>query len=274
MELLKNFLQWSAVTSEPPKAYGAFHIGFLLIGLPLAFLLAYLFRNASEKQNKIIFLSVGAYLLITETYKQLFYTFVISNGVYPLWIFPFQLCSVPMYLCFVIPFLKDGKVKNACYTFLMSFNLFGGFVSFMEPSGLISEYVTLTGQSFMWHIVLVFLGLYIGISRKAGRTMREFKFAVYTFVVFCFIAFCINQVLWKPANGDINMFFIGPAISPLVVFKTIAEKFGWFINSIIYIVCVSLGSFLFYLPFYFYNKKPNRHHTIMASQEAKATETL
>lgn len=239
----------------PPQPYGIFHLGFFVVGLALSLFAAYSLRNSNEKQNRTIFLSVGGFLLVCEVYKQLFYTFVIGGGSYQWWIFPFQLCSVPMYLCFIVAFCKNEKVNQYLYDFMVSFNLLGGFIAFLEPSGLIHEYWTLTLHAFIWHMALVFLGLYIGFSGRGARKLSDYKNTVITFGVLCAIAFAINLIFWKVSGGSIKMFYIGPAISPIIVFKDIATNFGWYVNTPIYMACLCLGAYFFFWVFAFFRKK-------------------
>ena len=103
-----EFFQWTAWPMETPKPYGTFHLLFTFIGIPLVIFIAFLLRKLNDKQNRILLFCVGIFLLLTEVYKQLFYYFVIHGGTYyPLWILPFQLCSVPMYLCIICAFCKN-----------------------------------------------------------------------------------------------------------------------------------------------------------------------
>lgn len=266
-----NFLQWTAWSMEKPKAYGSFHLLFFLIGLTVLTGLAFLLRNSNERQNKIVLLSVGIFLALSELYKQLFYTFVIGGGEYQWWIFPFQLCSVPLYLCLIAPLLKKDKIQNGMYNFMLAFNLMGGFIAFLEPSGLVHEYWTLTLHAFIWHLMLVFVGLYLGFSRRAGRQFKDFASTVATFLGLCVLAFCINLIFWNVSKGDINMFFIGPKISPLIVFKTIASNYGWYVNTLFYIPCLCLGAFLFYAPFCIWNARTGRQKAESFSVREKKT---
>jgi len=256
-----EFLQLTAWPMVKPAAYGPFHLIFFFAGLAISVILAYLLRNTTEKQNKIVLGCVGGFLLISEIYKQLFYTYVIGNGQYQWWIFPFQLCSIPMYFCLIAPFLKPGKVQKGMYHFMLAFNLMGGFIAFLEPSGLVHEYWSLTLHAFIWHMLLVFVGLYIGFSGRAGLKLKDYRYAVLTFCILCVIAFGLNLLLWNmPAatdnpTGHINMFYIGPADSPLAVFKDICQTLGWYVNTPIYIACLCLAAFIFYLPFALRNQR-------------------
>lgn len=253
-----------------PAPYGAFHLCFFFIGLAAAILLAWTLRKADERQNRIIMLSVGIFLLTSEVYKQLFYTFVIGGGQYQWWIFPFQLCSVPMYLCLIVPFMRESHLRDGLYDFMLAFNLLGGFISFIEPSGLVHEYWTLTLHAFSWHMTLVFLGVYIGLSRRGGRRLRDFIRAAGVFIALCAVAFVINLALWDVSGGSVNMFYVGPATTPIAVFKTIAGRFGWYVNTPLYMLCLCAGAFLFYSGFHalmFRDKmarheRPKRRHIV------------
>ena len=102
---------------------------------------------------------------------------------------------------------------------------------------------------------LIFIGIYLIMSGRCAKTKKDFLHAAITFVVLCAVAFCINLILWTPAGGDINMFFVGPRNSPLVIFSDIAKNFGWYVSTALYIPTVTLGAFLVFLPVHFYYKK-------------------
>ena len=255
MSWLEHFINLTAWGMEKPQAYGAFHLTFTFVGIAVCILAAYLLRKSNEKTNRIVLVSVGVFLMITEVYKQLFYFYYIGEGIYQLWIFPFQLCSVPMYFFVIAPFLKNGKIQSGMYNFMTTFNLLGGLMAFIEPSGIVHEYWTLTIHAFLWHMLLVFVGFYLIASGRFAKTKKDYFYAVATFLCLCVIAFCINLVFWKAAEGDINMFYVGPRYSPLVIFNEISKNFGWYVSTLLYIPTVCLGAFLIYLPAHFYAKK-------------------
>ena len=252
---MENLMHATAWTMEKPAAYGTFHLTFTFVGLALSLFLAWVLRNSGKKGNRIVLTVCGGFLFLSEVYKQLFYTYHIGGGAYQWWIFPFQMCSVPMYLCLIAPWLKPGKVQQGMYNFMMSFNLLGGLMAFIEPSGIVHEYWTLTLHAFIWHMMLVFIGLYLGFSRYGGKTTKDYKLGIITFCVLCVIAFGLNLALRDVSAGSVNNFYIGPSISPLAVFKDIANSCGWYVCTILYIPAVSLGAYLLFLPFHLYHKK-------------------
>lgn len=252
---LADFMAWSAWAMEKPKAYGPFHLTWFILGIAVCILLGWKLRKLGDKGNRILLVGVGIFLIVCEVYKQLFYYYYIGERSYQWWIFPFQLCSVPMYLCVIAPLLKPGKVQQGMYHFMMTFNLLGGFMGLVEPSGLSHEYWTLTLHAFIWHTMLIFIGVYLGLSDRTQCTKKDFKLAVYTFVSLAAVAFCINLIFRDISGGSINMFFVGPSNSSLLVFSTISKMFGWYISTILYILAVCLGAFVIFLPFYYWKKK-------------------
>ena len=252
---LENLTHATAWPMEKPPAYGAFHLSFTIIGFILSFFLAWKLRNLGNKGRKALLLGCGLFLLISEVYKQLFYYYHIGGGNYQWWIFPFQLCSVPMYLCILAPLLKPGKVQKSMYNFMMTFNLLGGAISFAEPSGLVHEYWTLTLHAFIWHMLLVFIGLFIALSGLGGKTMKDYRSAIVTFVILCGVAFVLNLLLADISGGSVNNFYVGPGNSPIAVFKDIAGNYGWYVSTALYIPCLCLGAFAVFLPFYLVHRK-------------------
>ncbi len=255
---LHQIMTATAWPMERPASYGPFHLIFFFAGLAVSIALAILLsKKGSEKTFNRVMRGVGIFLILTEIYKNLFYIFYMDYTEpphYVWWIFTWQLCSIPMFLPVIVSFIKPGKVRDAMLDFMLAFNLMSGFVAFTEPSGLTHEYWTLTLHAFIWHMMLVFVGLYIGISGRAAKKLKHYVRAVIVFLILAVIAFLINLAFFDVSNGTINMFYVGPAISPIIVFKSIATKYGWYVNTPIYLACLCLAAFLFYLPFALVNE--------------------
>lgn len=252
LQALMDATAWKMVKPAP---YGIFHLSFMVVGFLLSAVAAFKLRKLGDKGNRRLLIGIGIFLAVCEIYKQLFYCYHICGGKYAWWIFPFQLCSVPMYLCILAPMLKKGRLQKAMYSFMMSFNMLGGLMAFFEPSGIITEYWTITLHSFTWHMLLVFIGLYLGFSNRGGREMADYKDSVSVFLVLCVIAFSINVIFKDVSGNSINMFFIGPQNSSLIVFKQISEQFGWYASTALYIPTVCLGAYLTFLPFHRYGRR-------------------
>ena len=256
LEKLRDILALTAWEMETPKAYGPLHLSFMLIGFALCAFAAWKLRKLGDRGNRILLLAIGIFLAVSEVYKQFMYELVLEPEPGYRWgIFPFQLCSIPMYFCLLIPAIRPGRIQRAMYSFLMTYNLLGGFIAFFEPSGLLHGHWTLTLHALVWHMLLVFLGAYIALSGRGCRKMRDFWDATAVFGILCAMAFAINCAFWKLSEHEIKMFFVGPGTSPIIVFKEISEKFGWVVCTAIYIPVVAFGAFILYRLFRLADKK-------------------
>lgn len=243
-----NFLLKTAWTMTPPQPYSLFHIGFVAIGFLIAVPAAYMAGKSSSKTTDRVLFGCGLILAASEAYKQLFLYYVVNNGTYDWWYFPFQLCSIPMYFCLLLPFIRPIKMRTAFYTFLQDFGLLGGIMALAEPSGLMHGYWFLTLHGLSWHILLIFLGLVVGFSHKADARPAGYVRTLPLFAICCVIATLIN-ITTKPA-GQADMFYISPYYpNNQIVFHALALKLGIPAGNLVYLGAVLLGGFLFHLIF-------------------------
>jgi uncharacterized membrane protein YwaF len=226
----------------PPEAYGLFHIVLIVVGLTLCITFAWLCRNLDDRRNRILLLSFACALIASDVFKQCFLFYIIEGGAISWGEFPFQLCSMQMYLCPIAVLCKNERLSRACYGFMMSFNLLGGLAGAFEPSGVFLDQLPLTVHAIAWHYSLVFLGFYIIFSRRAGRTKEDFVDTVKLFAALCFVAFIINTLICITVGEVANMFFVGPFPSPIIVFSEISRRFGWTASTVIYIPLISLAA--------------------------------
>ena len=245
IEFLQKYLLPLIHAMERPRAWGAFHALFFFIGIPLAILLAFALRKISQKTEKRLFLTVGIALIISEIFKQLAFTAI--KGAYRFDLIPLQLCSIPMYLCILIPMLPNGKLERSMRTFTATFGLMGGVASYIAPGTMCREWLELTLHSFLWHLTLIFLGFYIFFSHNTKIQKYDFLGAEILYLSLCAIAFGINLLCFNASGEPVNMFYIGPKPSDLPICREITARFGVAVNSISYISALSLCAYLIYL---------------------------
>ena len=110
----------------PPQPYSAFHICITAVGFLIAVLAAYVLSRKMERKFFIrLLFFCGVILTASEIYKQLFLYYVVNQEKYDWWYFPFQLCSLPMYFCLLLPLVKNRKLQLIILTFMQDFNLLG-----------------------------------------------------------------------------------------------------------------------------------------------------
>lgn len=210
-----------------------------------------------------IFFLCGVLMLCSEIWKQLLLTFAVGNGIYDLWYLPFQLCSVPMYILLAYPWLRSDSLRRMLLAFLMTYCLMGGIIVFTDTSGLEYPLPELTAHSYIWHLLLILVGLGAGItycrglcsdaknilfSRALSRVypLRPFLYATLLYLSCCVVAEALNLTLDQ--YGLINMFYINPHY-PMqqIVFRDLAPVTGNLIAVLLYVAVTVLGAFLLFL---------------------------
>lgn len=195
-------------------------------------------------QKKLFY--CGFLMLLSEIWKQCTLTFVIGRGTYNWWYFPFQLCSVPMYVCLVFPFLSSERIQGILLTFLMDFGLLGGIFAFFDTTGMYYSLPSLTFHSFAWHILLIVLGFRAGLTGRADYSWKGFAGSAALFLACCLLATGFN-LAFHPF-GRINMFYISPHYRMgQIVFRDIGGIFGNGAAVISYLLAIPAGAGLLHL---------------------------
>ncbi len=196
-----------------------------------------------KKSNRIFFLC-GIVMLISECWKQYSLTFLVNHGDYDWWYFPFQLCSIPMYLCLSLPFLRSQRAQNAVRAFLMTFGMIGGIFVFFDTSGMHYPYLPLTVHSYLWHIGLILLGA------AAGLLFREplwsaWRDSVRIYLVCCALATLLNVL--HHGRNTVNFFYINFYYGMHQrVFGRIAESLGNTPAILVYMGATVAGTAIFF----------------------------
>lgn len=112
-------------------------------------------------------MAAGLLLTLSEIWKQLTLTFAVGDGSYQWSFIPFQLCSLPMYICLLIWMFRKTFFKRIGMIFLSDYSLMSGAAAFLDTSGMHYMLFLLTLHSYLWHIGIILIGIYSGIA--AGR---------------------------------------------------------------------------------------------------------
>lgn len=220
-------------TVEPIKAYSIQH---LLMGIGLIALAVVLVYFLKKLKKTTVIISIGIALVIIEVLKQIFMQQVYID--YSWSDIPFQLCSVPMYLCLAYPFFKKGR--ETIENFLKSFGIVGAVVAFAVPYDVFSPFLVMSIQSIVWHEMLLILGVYcIAATDKEKKIgAKDFLYNALLYLALAAIAILINALLKDVSAGTSNMFFIGPSKAYVIILEDIYDKCGWVVESIV-MICVS-----------------------------------
>ena len=217
--------------------------------------------------EKILFF-IGSFLFASEILKQLLLTFVVDDGHYTLWYFPFQLCSLPMYLLVLYPFFHTESARNTLLGFLATYNLLGGIAVFFDTSGMHYPLLILTVHSYLWHILLIITGILSGIllvqksatvpslsyykdmkrqltDASMHHLLPSFSRITLLYILFALIAEYLNHIL--DSFGEINLFYINPDYQMTqVFFVKIGELCGNNLAILVYILATIFGAGILY----------------------------
>ena len=222
------FLEMTSWRMYQPHVGGTVHLFSALIVTVIAVYAAIRLSERSEKARLRIISSLGWLLLLMEIYKQLFYYYIVNGSAYDFWYFPFHLCSVPMYLCILLPLVKD-RIRDVILTFLAGFTFVSAAAALIYPEDMLKPYVTLTAHGFIWHGVLLFISLLIGISGMADLSWKGFLRSAGLFLGLAAVAVILNIVM-EPmaAAGSLDtypdMFYLSPYHASGQPFVDIAEE--------------------------------------------------
>ncbi|MFA6627334.1 MAG: hypothetical protein WCT17_02240, partial [Bacilli bacterium] len=218
------------------------HLGAVLITLLLSIFFSIRFRKFTDRGNRHIMLLFVGVLIGFEIYKQLIFSYNGGTWTYRWYVFPFQFCSVPMYVGLLAGLVKAGKVQNALYSFLGTFCLFAGLAVMVYPNDVFVSTLGINIQTMVHHGGMVVLGIYVIASNRSIPSLKGIIGSGVVFMIIVAIAQIMNLIF---VNKGLNLFFISPYnVCHLPVLSVIQEKFGYVVFIITYILGFMLVAYL------------------------------
>ena len=256
-DIIICLLDKTAWSMEAPQLFGSFHIISALLAAASAAAAAVCFarRDAGKKDITTVLFLTGCVLVLLEAYKQLFLYYIVNDGAFDLWFFPFQLCSVPMYLCVLLPLMKDG-LRVPAMTFMGGYTFVSASAALIWPEDMLRPYISLTVHGFVWHGLLLFISLLILMTGSADTGPRGRRGAAALYSAMCLAALGINTAAEhimpairaahpSVAHDWAAMFYLNPYhISPQPVVSTVQHAAGIPAGLILYALTVPAAGIL------------------------------
>ncbi len=257
MNGFEKFITFMQTEMAEPTLYGWFHLLWLAFIIVAIVIVCLKCRNLTDKQFRIFLLVAGLILIVLEIFKQLNFAYdpATDTWEYAWKQFPFQFCSVPMYVMLIVACLKECKFRDYLCSFLATFGLFAGLVVALYPATVLSEIVFRTSQSLFHHGTMFLIGMLMWVSGKVKIEHKTILKAIPVFAVFVAIAFIMNIVYHATGNPDsFNMFYIGPYSGcDIPVLADIGDAlkidadhlhFGNFAFLLLYVVAFSIAAYV------------------------------
>lgn len=256
MNLTAKVLTLLDTAMSRPPIYGWFHIMWLVITVGATVVLCRRFGKNKDKYAPTIVLAVAVAVTLLEVYKQINYTFTVSDtgvvsGDFQWYAFPFQFCSMPMYVGLLTGLFRKGKVHDALYAFLATYSVFAGVCVMLYPQDVFIETVGINIQTMICHGSMIAVGVYLLYSGYVKIEHRTVLKAMPVFAVAVALAAVMNEVAHLTGllqTETFNMFFISPHCEPSLPVYSLVQQvvpFPWCL--LIYIAVFTLAAYIILL---------------------------
>ena len=231
MDAITSLLKFLDTPMTRPEMFGWFHLLWLGITAAATVLLCRFGKPKSQSAvYKTIFVT-AIVILLFEIYKQINYTFIVKDGAivtkYQWYAFPFQFCSMPMYVQLLCIFIKKGRVRQALCAFLATYGLFAGLAVMLYPSTVFIQTIGINIQTMICHGSMVAIGIYLLCSSEIKLSLRTMYQASAVFAIALGIAVLLNEIAYRVGiveTGTFNMFFVSPYCEPSLPVYSIVQN--------------------------------------------------
>lgn len=253
IEIILNAMEHEMTT---PTNYGWFHIMFILIVIAATVLLCIFFKDTNDKTIRKICLIGWVIIVILEIIKEIEYSSYFENSEllwdYPWYIFPFQLCSTPLYVLPFVIFLKNEQVRKYFISYMMTFSLFGGIAVYFYPNDVFTSTTIINFQTMIHHGMQIVLGVFLVVVNRKRYNFKFFLKGIAVFAGLSIVAMILNITMYhvfqyKGLDDTFNMFFVSPYFDcTLPVLSLIYPKVPYIVFLLIYNIGFAIVSAILY----------------------------
>lgn len=229
---------------KTPTIYGWFHLLSLFVFIIITFVCIIKLKKSTEQEMNRFLRTTAIVMLLFEVYKQFVFTIEGSTWDYQWYAFPFQFCSVPMYVMLIASFLKKGFAREALLAFLGTYSLFAGLAVMIYPETVFIDTLGISIQTMVHHGLMITVGLVLITSGHIKLQRNQIYKAACVFFILAATAFILNIVFYR-VGETFNMFFIGPYYdTTLPVLSLIEAKLGYIPFLFSYFLGFTLAAYL------------------------------
>ena len=242
---------------ETPKPYGFFHLSWLLVTIAVIILLFIIRKRNTERQLKCILGVYSIIALVLEVLKQIIWAVEYNNVTntfvwdYQWYAFPFQLCTMPIYICLICLFLKKNWLRDSLLAFVAYTTILGSIASAIIPDALFVSDVLVNVHAMWLHLGSLVVSVYLLMSKEVAINRNSLLSAVAVFLAAVIVASILNISIYNSGilnEETFNMFYISPYFdSTLPVFDVIYKSVPYPVFLITYIFALSLGSYIIFI---------------------------
>ena len=173
---------------------------------------------------------------------------------------PFHFCSIQIILIAAAKFMKNEKRRETLLAFMSPTCVLGGLMALLMPSIFTTSISVeqafthiISYQFFIFHTMLIALGLFIARSGRIAWSLKHFRSTLLIVYILAFISIYLNSMFASPTYVDgklvsvdfwTNFFFTYQ--NPLGIQLT--QLWQWYLYLLIIALLAALLLFLFHLP--------------------------
>lgn len=255
MSFFETVLRLFDSKMERPEMYGWFHLLSLAITAAVIVYLYFRHKNDSPKRIRSVLLWVSATTVILEIYKQINYSFGYgADGItfdYQWYAFPFQFCSMPMYVGLLAGLTKNGRLHRALVSFLSTYAIFAGICVMLYPDTIYTQTIGINLQTTFCHCTMIILGIYLYFTGYVKAEHKTIARAIPVFAIAVSIAAILNEIAHFSGllkSETFNMFFISRHCAPsLPVYSLVQATVPFPFCLVIYVGAFSLAAYIILL---------------------------
>ena len=180
---------------------------------------------------------------------------------------PFELCSYQIFFIFLALVLKNRKFLRILHATMFATCIIGGLLAIFLSSETIgrSTVQDFIGSSSVWrqfiyHSVLVVLGVYIGVSDEADLHFRDIRYSMISVAILYFISMYLNSMMATPYYSGDTLVGVGNVINYFSSYNNplgivMRDKTAWYIYLLICVAGFALLTLLVNLPLLIKDRK-------------------
>ena len=254
MDFFNNLLRILDTDMTRPEPYGIFHLFFFALSIISAVILCATHKKGDDRRVRIVVFTVAVIVTVLEIYKQINYSFSYGDAVkfhYQWYAFPWQFCSMPMYVGLLTGLFRKGRIHNALCAFLATYAVFAGICVMIYPNDVFSSAIGINIQTMICHSSMITVGIYLLYTQYVKLSHKTMLPAMSVFASAVFLAVLFNEIVYHTgiSNGEtFNMFFVSPHFEPsLPVYSSVQAAVAYPWCLLIYILAFSAASYVILL---------------------------
>jgi hypothetical protein len=206
---------WEAMCAmaDPPRMYGWYHILCWSLVLVIAALLCFLYKKGIIKSVYPTIVITAVIVLVLEIYKMIVIGYFLGDWteyVFPWRSFPWQFCSMPMYIGLLVGVTR-GKLRDALCCFLATYAVFAGTAVMIYPGDVFVELAGVNIQTMVCHGSMLTIGIFLYYTNSVKAELKTLLKAVPVFVCCLLSAIALNEYVYSKGwagDASFNMFYV------------------------------------------------------------------